>query len=152
MGREVVGNRLTAIVGAILVLPSLAGCSSSPPPVPLLHGELPRGTAHVTIGNDAMATTYAVGCTTEEFTTSITSGHHSAGVTAVVDYADKLSVKSVSIANFGGFTGSYWENLQGNAHVDMIGSTYAITGIADGFNADKPSTKTSTRFAIRVAC
>nr|WP_139809212.1 lipoprotein LpqH [Mycobacterium avium] len=34
----------------------------------------------------------------------------------------------------------------------MIGSTYAITGPADGFKADQPSTRTSTPFAIKVSC
>ena len=63
-----------------------------------------------------------------------------------------LTAESVSINNLGGFTGSYNAGLGGNAEVTMAGSTYDITGTADGFATDNPSFRTGGTFAIKVSC
>jgi ipoprotein LpqH len=64
------------------------------------------------------------------------------GVTAVAEHGDELDVKSVSINNIGGFTGNYWQNLQGSADISVVRPAYTITGAAMGFTSGNPSPRT----------
>jgi len=67
--------------------------------------------------------------------------------------ADRILIaKSVAFNDFGGFTGSYWHDLQGSARVGVVNQTYAVTGTARGFNGDNPSLSTQERFTVNVAC
>ncbi|MGO9100174.1 MAG: lipoprotein LpqH [Mycobacterium sp.] len=154
-GRWIVESRFAAPSLCGLVLVGIAGCSSSPPAAPPQPGASPPGTAQTTINDANTATTYAVRCTPAETLTTINTGDSAAGVTVMVDNEGNLDVRSVSIRNLGGFTGSYWEALQGNAEVSMIGKTYTITGVAEGFytdSTDSPSARKSVTFAIKVSC
>jgi len=83
---------------------------------------------------------------------TITAGDNASGMTAVVDLASMPTVKSVSIHNLGGFTGSYWQDLGSPAQVSTGTKTYEITGSADGFDIDTPSFRKTETFAIKVAC
>ena len=107
----------------------------------------------MTINHATLPTTTAVKCLPIGSLTTITTGDSAAGVTALVSNSIGLTAKSVNIKDLGGFTGSYMDKLDGNiADVRMADQTYIISGVADGFDADNPSMRTTGRFAIRVAC
>jgi lipoprotein LpqH len=145
-----VQKRFFNVAAAALIAAGVGACSSSPPASP--PGALPPGTARVTINNRALPATTAVKCLPIASLTTITTGDTAAGVTALVSNETGLIAKSVSINDLGGFTGSYMEGLNRKADVSMTGVTYLIRGIADGFNADNPSMRTTGTFAIQIAC
>jgi ipoprotein LpqH len=145
-------NWVISAAAAVLILGGLAGCSSSAPTPPPQAGTVPEGTAQVTINNTDLGMTETVTCSTAGALTTITTGDAAAGTTSVIDNADALTAKSVSIHNLGGFTGSYWENLGGEAKLHMTGRTYLIKGTAAGFNTENPSARSTGTFTIRVSC
>ncbi len=141
------------IAAASLLVLGLAGCSSSPSPAPAPSaGALPSGTAKVAVNDNDVGTTHMVACQTLGSLTTITIGNPTAGITALVDNASTLTARSVTVNNLGGFTGSYWQDLQGSAQVGMVDQTYAFDGTASGFDTDKPSAITTGTFRIKVAC
>jgi ipoprotein LpqH len=151
-GGALVQKRFAAASLSALTLGCIAGCSSAPGAAPPRPGALPPGTAQTTINDANVATTYAVRCTPADTLTTINTGDPAAGVAVVVDNERNLDVKVVSIRNLGGFTGTYLEDLQGQAEVSMTGKTYTITGVAEGFNTDSPSARNSGTFTIKVSC
>jgi hypothetical protein len=58
----------------------------------------------------------------------------------------------VVIRNLSGFSGGYWQNLQGEANVDVTGGTSLISGTAAGYQVDKPYARTAETFTIKVSC
>ena len=106
----------------------------------------------MTVNNQDLGTTAAVACSPAGPLTTITTGDPTAGTTAILDNAHGLLAKSVSITDLAGFTGSYWQDLDGSAEVRMTGRTYLITGTAAGFTTETRTTRTSARFTIRVSC
>ncbi len=78
----------------MFVVGAMAGCSSGPPEAKPQPGTLAAGT------------TEAVQCVPEGWTTTISTGNDTSGVTAVVSNRAGLVAESVSIADLGGFTGS----------------------------------------------
>jgi len=139
---------VAALVALVL---GLAGCSDSPeyqPPA----GALPAGTAQVSIGGQDVGTSDAVACTTIETVTTISTGEEAAGTTSAVDSAIEPTALFVKIRNLGGFTGNYWQDVDGEAEVDTAAGTFTITGRANGFATDKPSFRTAEDFEIKVAC
>lgn len=63
-----------------------------------------------------------------------------------------ITARTVTIRNLGGLTGSSEADLQGDATVTQTGRTYDIRGTDDGFDADRPSFRSSGTFTIKVAC
>src|ERR1700756_2337903 len=146
-------NRFVTTAGLAVLVGGIAGCSSSTPAAPARPpGAPPVGTAQVTVDAADAATIGSVNCTQAESLVTITAGDNASGMTAVVDLASKPTVKSVSINNLGGFTGSYWQDLGPAAQVRTGTKTYQITGTADGFHVDTPSFRKTETFAIKVAC
>lgn len=147
-------HRIVAAAAAVVLASGMTGCSTpTPTPAPRPgQGEMAAATARVTVNNQDLGTTNAVACSPAGSLTTITTGDPASGTTAVLDNARGLVTKSVSITNLAGFTGSYWQGLDGSAEVHMTGRTYMITGTAAGFTADKPSARTSAPFAIQVSC
>lgn len=149
---EPVKERLAVIVCATVAIAALSACSKGPVEPPLKPGELAVGTASVTVNGQDAGTTTAVACVRDGNLTTITTGDSKAGTTTVVDNGHGLAAKSVSIRNIGGFTGSYWQGLDGSAEIRPIGSTFDVKGEAFGFTSDRPSARTSGTFRINVAC
>jgi ipoprotein LpqH len=146
-------NRFVTIAGLAVLVGSIAGCSSSTPAAPSRPpGAPPVGTAQVTVDATDAATIGSVNCTQAESLVTITAGDNTSGMTAVVELASKPTVRSVSIHNLGGFTGSYWQDLGPAAWISTSTKTYQITGSADGFQVDSPSFRKIETFAIKVAC
>jgi lipoprotein LpqH len=149
---DLVTMRFVVAAVGVSIVSGVAACSSPPPAPPLQPGTLAAGTAEVTVNGKDLGLTDAVACAQEGSQTTITTGDQDAGTTTVMDNAEGLTTKSVSIHNVGGFTGSYWEDLDGNADVHATGRTFVFTGTAWGFDTDKPNRRTTGTFAIRAAC
>jgi hypothetical protein len=146
-------NRFVTTAGLAVLVGSIAGCSSSTPAAPARPpGALPVGTAQVTVDAADAATIGSVNCTQSESLVTITAGDNASGMAVVVDLASKPTVKSVSINNLGGFTGSYWQDLGSPAQVRTGRKTYEITGSADGFRIDTPSFRKIENYTIKIAC
>jgi ipoprotein LpqH len=136
----------------VLLAAAVAACSSPPPPAPMPRGALVTGTAQVTLDDQALRTTNDVVCQTNLSLTNITIGKDPETITVQIDNTKGPTAESVAIDNVGGFTGSYWQNLQGSANTSMVDQTYKITGTASGFHADNPSAITTENFTIDAAC
>jgi hypothetical protein len=157
-----VQNRIVVAAGAVLVLVGVAGCSSSPKSSPQPPGSLPTATAQITINGKSAGTTRDVACTQDDWMHTILTGDKAnvlpekvdgaSGVTVVVDTKDSVNAKSVQITNVNGFTGTVWENNIGKAQATIIGSTWKITGTAQGENANDPNKEVTATFEIKANC
>ena len=143
-------TRLRVAVGAALITGTIAGCSdNNATPRP---GVLPPGTAVLSVDGKDVGKTYSVRCETIDWMTRIRTGIDSSGVNAMVSNADNLKAKFVRLRDLDGFTGSYEQELQGEASVTMTGPTYHITGAALGFNKATPTRLRAETFTIKVSC
>ena len=141
-------RRYTA--AAVLILLSISGCSSGPPALRLANGALPGGTAQVTVNGSGTRLIRDVECESiGKGLTKITIGgpNNQIGVLLGTD-----TPKAIAFNDVEGFTGGYWQDLQGSVRLHMISQTYTITGAAVGFNTENPYTRTAYDFALNVAC
>jgi lipoprotein LpqH len=146
-----VNTKLRVGAAAVLTIAAVAGCSSdkAAPPRP---GVLPPGTAVLSVEGKDVGTTYSVRCESIDWMTKIQTSIDGSSVNAMVSNADKLKAKFVRLHDLDGFTGSYEQQLQGEASVTMTGATYHIDGAALGFNKAKPTRLTAETFTIKVSC
>lgn len=140
------------VTAASLAVLGVAGCSSQQPASTLPPWALASGTAKVTVNDTDTGTSHAVACQSIESLTTISIGNAATGINAVVDNTRTPTARSVTINNLGGFTGSYWQDLQGRAHIGVVDQTYTIDGTASGFDTDKPGARATGTFRITVAC
>jgi ipoprotein LpqH len=150
--RRELKKSILGAAAAILVIGAAAGCSSNDGAAPIHTGALVPGTAEITINGQNLGRFESVQCVPAGTLMTISTGDQNSGTTTLVSNADKLTAASVALNDIGGFTGSYNQGLGGTAAVTMIGSTYSITGSADGFATDNPSFRKSGDFTIKVAC
>lgn len=146
------GNRLVVAAAAVMALGGVVGCASSAPEYRPPAGALPSGAVHVTIGGRDLGTSYAATCQPIGAVTTISTGDDAAGTTSALDSTDGLTAQYVQIRNLGGFTGNYWQGVDGEAEVSATGPTFIITGKANGFKTDQPSFRTAEDFKIKVSC
>jgi hypothetical protein len=145
-----VKTELGVAVAAVLLAGAAAGCSdtaASPQP-----GVLPPGTAVLSVDGKDVGTTYSVRCQSIDWLTRIQTDIAGSSVNAMVSAADTLTADFVRLRDLNGFTGSYEQQLQGEATVTMTGPTYHITGAALGFNKATPTRLKAETFAIKVSC
>ncbi len=139
------------LVAGVAVAAALVGCSD-PEQVGPPQGGLSAGTAEVAVNGARVATTRDVTCTSEGAVTTINTGDDKSGTTSAVDTSEGASVQFAQIRNLGGFTGSYWAQLDSPAKVEQTGRTFLMNGTANGFSDSNPSARISQTFSIRVAC
>jgi ipoprotein LpqH len=133
-----------------LIVTGIAGCSSSPAAPRPPAGALPVGTAQVVVNGNDSGTIHDVECQTPgDSLTSINIGRNDGGISVLVD---RHTPKAITFNDFGGLSGSYWQDLQGVARLDMVDQTYRFTGTAVGFNTLNPYTRTANSFTVKVAC
>lgn len=150
--REITVKKEAVFVSvASIMIGGAVSCSSDTAPAARAPGTLPPGTAQLTVGDKATATTDAVQCTTNYSLTMITTGDDTSGATVMLSNAEQFGIESVSIRNFEGFTGSYHQGLQGDATVALTGPTYQFAGTARGFSPDSVQPQTLP-FTIKVTC
>jgi|SRR5580693_6402433 lipoprotein LpqH len=139
-----------AVATSLLVM-GLAGCSSGPPSAPTPpNGALVAGTAQVIVNGKTVGANHGVEC--ENLGRSfiiINIGRAGSEVTVLVHDA---TPQAISFNDVQGFTGSYWQDLQGSARLGMIDQTYSLAGTAAGYNADHPHVRTTDSFNVKVAC
>ena len=141
-------RRYTA--ATLLLLLGIGGCSSAPPSLGLPNGALPGGTAQVTVNGSGTGVIHTVECQSiGKGLTKINIGDGSTRTTLLVD---ANTPKGVAFNDVEGFTGSYWQDLQGNARLGMVDQTYTLSGTAAGFNTANPYTRTMNDFTVKVAC
>ena len=147
--RKVVAAVVASTAGGLCAL----GCSSSPTAEPLPKGAVPAGTADWNVANAMVGSTDSVVCTQTGSLVTIETGDQSSGMAAAVNSLQPLSAASVTINNVGGFSGSYHDGLASDAaKVTLTGRTYAIAGIADGYEVARPSFRVSRPFTLTVSC
>ena len=144
-------NRIGVAAVAVLMIGITAGCSSDNA-APRRAGELPPGTAVLTVDGKDVGKTYSVHCESIDWMTRIHTKLDASGVSAMLSNANHLKAEFVRFQDLAGFTGSYERELQGQATVTMTGATYHITGAALGFNDAKRTLLTAETFAINVSC
>jgi ipoprotein LpqH len=139
------------VAAASLLVMGLAGCSSGPPKAPTPpNGALAAGTAQVTVNGKTVGANHGVEC--ENLGRSfiiINIGRTGSQVRVLVD---DDAPKAISFNDVEGFTGSYWQDVQGTARLGMIDQTYSLAGTAAGYNADDPHIRTTDSFNVKVAC
>ncbi|MFV0495786.1 lipoprotein LpqH [Mycobacterium sp.] len=112
----------------------------------------PLAPARVSIGGQ----THAAGppeCTQAEeyWTIDVRDGDGTMQAVMVVS-GDQVIPQFVKFHNVDGFTGSYYKGGVGDAHAELTGETYTVTGTASGINSDNPNKVVSTDFEIRAGC
>lgn len=136
-------TRHIAVTAAVLAV-GLAGCGGQPP-------ALGGTTAKVTIDGKDTGNPHAVQCSQTGWAWTIETPDKTKNFTAVIDTGDKLSAKSVTFNDFGGFSGTSWGDI-GKAEVTGAGGKYTITGSADGNYTDNPSKEVTATFRIEAHC
>jgi lipoprotein LpqH len=136
-------TRHIAVTVAVLAV-GLAGCGAKP-------AALGGTTAKVTIDGKDTGNPHPVTCSQTGWAWTIETPDKAKGFTAVLDTGDDVAVKSVDFRDFGGFSGTYWDNI-GKAEVTGAGGKYTITGAADGNFTDNPSKEVTATFRIEAHC
>lgn len=136
-------TRHIAVTAAVLAV-GLAGCGGQPP-------ALGGTTAKVTIDGKDTGNPHAVQCSQTGWAWTIETPDKTKNFTAVIDTGDKLTAKSVTFNDFGGFSGTSWGDI-GKAEVTGAGGKYTITGSADGNYTDNPSKEVTATFRIEAHC
>lgn len=136
----------------LLISVSIAGCSSGPGALKLPYGALPGGIAQITVNGNDTGRIHGVACESiGKGLTRIKIGSGSALTTLLVG-GEARTPKEVAFSDVEGFTGSYWQDLQGSARLAMVDQTYTLIGTAAGFNADRPYVRITNDFTVKVAC
>jgi Mycobacterium 19 kDa lipoprotein antigen len=132
---------------------SATACSSAAAPAPLPAGALAPGTIDVSINGQSAAHQRDLTCTNMTSFTTATAANGDSTVRAVVNNDDGLNTVAVEFTDVAGFTGSYLSDVQGKADARLVGSsTFLISGVANGFFADRPANQTTSDFTVRFAC
>lgn len=137
---------------AAAVFLGTTACSSTAPPANPPSGALAPGTIDVSVDGQSAGSPRGLACSHISSFTTATAGEGDSTVRAVLDDASGLSTVSVQLTDIGGFTGSYWTKVQGKADASVVGSTFVISGVADGFYTERPSERATGHFTIRFAC
>lgn len=142
--------QLQYIAAMPLILLSISGCAAGPQPLRLANGALPGGFAQVTVNGNGASRIQDVECESiGKGLTEIKIGSPGNQITALLGVD---APKVVAFNDVEGFTGSYWQDLQGSARLEMVDQTYTLTGTAVGFNTENPYTRSMNGFAVKVAC
>lgn len=143
---------VVAVVVAVCGVAVVAGCSSKPGNTAQPPGSLPPTTAQVTINGKSAGTTNSIRCTQDGWLNTIETGDERSGVRVVVTTGDTVNAHSVRINNVGDFNGSVWQNNIGKAQASMIGTTFRITGTAEGSTTAEPTKRATASFDIKANC
>ncbi|HXA13190.1 MAG TPA: lipoprotein LpqH [Mycobacterium sp.] len=146
-------NRFVVVtVAALCAVAGIAGCSSTPANSPQPPGALPPGTAEVTVNGQSAGTTRAVQCTQDSWTHTIMTGDNKSGAKVVVETGKSINATSVVITNISDFTGTVLENNIGKAEASMIGTTFRVTGTAQGSTTQNPNQVSTANFEVKANC
>jgi ipoprotein LpqH len=136
-------TRHIAATAAALAM-GLAGCGGQSP-------ALGSTTAKVTIEGKDTGNPHEVNCSQTGWAWTIETPGKAKGFTAVLDTGGDVTVKSVDFRDFGGFSGTYFNDV-GKAEVTGVGGKYTITGSAFGDFSDNPGKEVNATFRIETHC
>ncbi|QLL09832.1 lipoprotein LpqH [Mycobacterium vicinigordonae] len=134
-----------------VLLMSVAGCSSEPIAAKPPTGTLLAGTAQVTMNGTTTIPIHEVECQSVANGFTVIEIGTGPGITVLLG-SDTQTPKSLTFNDFDGFSGGYWQNLEGSAQFGMVAQTYTFTGSAVGFGTKEPHTRTTNDFTVKVAC
>ncbi len=134
----------------VVLLVTVAGCSSAPAALRLPAGALPGGTAQATVNGNGTGRLRGVQC--QDLGKGVTAINIASAGNRIDVLVGPDAPKAVTFNEVEGFTGSYWQDLQGSARLAMVDQTYTLTGTAAGFNSERPYARTMTDFTVNVAC
>jgi Mycobacterium 19 kDa lipoprotein antigen len=142
-------NRLVKVAGmALVVVAGVAGCGKAE--------TVPRGAAHLTLDGTSRSTRppacSRVGDENGQYQTIDIRDHEGQVEAVVLISADRVIPKWVKIRNIDGFNGSAWAGGVGETHVDLVKSTYTITGSAYGISSKNPNKVVTPDFKIVADC
>lgn len=140
-------NAKIAVIAVGLLAAGLSGCGSDNSKLRVVEA-----TGTVNVNGVELGSAGPVTCHRETSTTMIDTGGQDGGSTTVLNNASGLVVRSVEIRNLGGFSGTYLQDLQGDAKASMEGRTITVTGEAPGYTTEKPNERTTLPFVIKVNC
>lgn len=141
-------NRFVAATAATFLMPAgLLGCS-----IDDRESLLGKHTAQVRI-NGSDVGDLPISCSQVQWRWTIETLRDTPGFTVQLSTEGKsVTPESVKLRNLGGFTGSFWENLDLRAEAGIADSTFTVTGTATGFYADNPTETATADFMIRTDC
>jgi lipoprotein LpqH len=145
-------NRFVVAIGAASCAVSVASCAAGPSYSTQPKGSVPNVTAEITINGNVAANTHDIRCYQDGWNHTVEAGTRDSGVKMVLGTGDKVTAKSVVLTNIGGFTGSFIENQIGESKASIIGSTFKVSGTADGATTDDPNKKATASFEIKANC
>lgn len=135
---------IAAAVIASLLAAASPGCTARPEKVP-------QKTARITM-NGNTHTSHAVSCTQLQWILTVNISAAPAHIQVVLKLdSDKPKPESVNIDNLDGFTGAADAGV-GDAEAFFTGTTYTITGTAQGSNPRDPNTPLTKSFRIEAGC
>ncbi|OBA79080.1 hypothetical protein A9W99_21560 [Mycobacterium sp. 1164966.3] len=138
-------NRLVKVAGVALVLTAgVAGCA---------HAQtVPRKAARVTLDGTTHVASPPACSQTQQYRTIDIRDRGGQVEAVVLISGDRAIPQWVKIRNVDGFNGSAWEGGVGQAHVDLVKSTYTFTGSAYGIDSRNPNKVVTTDFKIVADC
>jgi hypothetical protein len=130
----------------------IAGCSSGSADSKQPPGSLPIRTAQVVVNGQSAITTHEIRCTQDGWAHTVEIGDEKSGVKLVVETGSAITAKSVVITNMGGFNGHVWEQQIGQAKAEIIGTTFRVSGTAEGATIEDPNHPATAAFDIKANC
>src|SRR6201999_1497476 len=125
-------NRFVVVIGAVACTAAVASCSSGPTNSSQPKGSVPLSTAEISVNGKPAGTTREVRCSQDGWSHTIATGNKDAGMQMVVGTGDAVTPRSVVLTNVGGFSGSFVQNQIGKAEASVIGTTFKVSGTANG--------------------
>ncbi|OHV04725.1 hypothetical protein BKN37_08700 [Mycobacterium talmoniae] len=112
---------------------------------------MPQKTARITVDGNSR-TSHAISCTQVQSLLTVEIGVAPGRVRALLELEpDKPIPQTVDIDNFNGFRGVANAGV-GKAQATFGGSTYTITGTAEGTDPDHPDRAKAASFQIEAQC
>ena len=141
----IVAKSVAVAAGALLVAAGVAGCASPPP-------ALGTHTAQVTINGRDTGRAHQISCSQFGWDWKIETLNEAPGFTAMVQTGDTVTAELANFSDLGGFTGTYGQDVVGDAEARVTGGTFLISGTAVGFHSQQPSETATATFTIKTDC
>ena len=140
-----VAGSVAAAIGALSVAAGIAACAS---PAPALGTH----TAQVTIDGRDTGPPHPVACSQFGWDWKIETLKEAPGFTALVQTGDTVTAELAHIRDLGGFTGTYGQDVVGDAEARVTEGTFLISGTAVGFHSQQPDETATATFTIKTDC
>lgn len=131
-------------VPATIAVVALSGCSSPPE-------ALGTHTAQVTVA-DGQAQRYPITCSQINWQWTIETPEHEPGFTAIVNTGPEVTAGLVYLRDVDGFSGTFGDDVVGDAQASVEDGVFRISGTAFGESAEQPAQMVRRSFSIQTTC